>query len=127
MKIDCQSCSFSCFEYSFGFIYTKHTFLTKYIYVVNNYFFVFHQFLKLRYLVIDHIISCLFQCTSSRVRKISSIFNWKINPVFPCLISNRSYYSNEHESDLCRNKHYLSSSDNKAKKKLFRPIWDSNP
>ena len=125
MKIDCQSCSFSCLEYSFGFIYTKHTFLTKYIYVVNNYFFVFHQFLKLRYLVIDHIVSCLFQSTSSR-RKISCIFNWKIYLVFSCLISNRRL-PNEYESNLCRNKHYLSSSDNKAKKKLFRPIWDSNP
>ena len=31
-----------------------------------------------------------------------------------------------YESNICSNKHYLSSSENKAWKK-FRPVWDLNP
>ena len=33
----------------------------------------------------------------------------------------------EYESNLHSNKHYMSSSENKAWKKIFRPVWDFNP
>ena len=32
----------------------------------------------------------------------------------------------EYQSDLRSNEHYLSSSENKAWKKKFRPVWDLN-